>query len=95
MSKITAKGEDLNITVEEKDGNITVFFNGLEDEFLLSSLNEMVDNQPPMGGTYYPEPGTMMAYYNVLKHGDFFSWIDTVNVEGDIGELPFEPGIIY
>ena len=95
MSKIIAKGEEMSITVEEKDGNITVFFNGAEDEFLLSSLNEMVDNQPPMGGTYYPEPGTMMAYYNVLKHGDFFSWIDTVNVEGDIGELPWEPGIIY
>lgn len=95
MNKIIAKGENMNITIEEHNGKITVFFNGAEDADLLSSLNEMVENQPPMGGTYYPEPGTMMAYYNVLKYGDFFSWIDTVNVEGDIGELPWEPGVIY
>lgn len=95
MSKITAKGEDLILTIEEKDGNITVLFNGMEDDKLLENLNELAESSPPMGGTFYPEPGTMLSYYNVLKNGFFVDWLTSVQVDGDIGEIPCEDGCIY
>lgn len=90
MSKIIAESKGSTITVEEKDGNITVLFNGDEDDMMLSILNEIGENAPPMGGTFYPEPGTMLFYYNALKHMP-----GTVTVEGDIGEIPHEDGFIY
>lgn len=95
MSKITAEGKDLTITIEEKDGNITVLFNGTEDELLLEDLNDIAANSPPMGGTFYPEPGTMLSYYNALKNGFFSDWLTSVQVDGDIGEMPCEDGCIY
>ncbi len=95
MSKITAKGEDLTLTIEELDGSITVLFNGVEDDLLLENLNEIAANSPPMGGTFYPEPGTMLSYYNALKNGFFFDWLTDVTVDGDIGEIPCEPDCIY
>lgn len=95
MSKITASGEELTITVEEKDGNITVLFNGAEDDLLLANLNEIAANSPPMGGTFYPEPGTMLSYYNALTGGFFSDWLTSVTVDGDIGEIPCEDDCIY
>jgi len=95
MSKITAKGEDLTITIEEKDGSITVLFNGEEDTALRENLNEIAANSPPMGGTFYPEPGTMLSYYNALTGGFFSDWLTSVQVDGDIGEIPCEPDCIY
>lgn len=95
MSKITAKGEDLILTIEEKDGNIAVLFNGMEDDKLLDNLNELAASSPPMGGTFYPEPGSMLSYYNVLKNGFFADWLTSVQVEGDIGEIPCEEDCIY
>lgn len=95
MSKITAKGEDLTITVEEKDGNIKVLFNGAEDDLLLENLNEIAANSPPMGGTFYPEPGSMLSYYNALTSGFFSNWLTSVQVDGDIGEMPCEDDVIY
>lgn len=95
MSKITGKGEGITITVEEKGGSITVLFNGAEDASLLDSLNDIAVNSPPMGGTFYPEPGTMLSYYNALR-SDFFSNVLTdITVDGDIGEIPNEEGYIY
>lgn len=95
MSKITAKGEDLILTIEEKEGSITVLFNGMEDDKLLENLNEIAANSPPMGGTFYPEPGTMLSYYNALKSGFFADWLTDVTVDGNIGEIPCEPDCIY
>lgn len=90
MSKIISKSKESTITVEETGGNITVFFNGSEDDGLLAILNDTAENAPPMGGTFYPEPGTMLFYYNALKHMP-----GAVSVEGDIGEIPHEDGVIY
>lgn len=95
MSKIVATGDDLILTIEEVDGKITVLFNGEEDDGLRQNLDEIVAASPPMGGTFYPEPGTMLAYYHVLKNGYFAEWVEKLTVEGDIGEMPCEDGVIY
>jgi hypothetical protein len=47
-----------------------------------------------MGGTFYPEPGTMLSYYNALEKV-FFNDLEELNVTGDIGEIPSEDGVIY
>ena len=95
MSKIVATGDDLIITIEELDGKITVLFNGEEDDGLRQNLDEIVAASPPMGGTFYPEPGTMLGYYYILKNRYFFHWLTKLEVEGDIGEMPCEDGVIY
>lgn len=95
MSKIIAEDDDLIITVEENDGKITVLFNGEEDAALHENLKEIAAKSPPMGGTFYPEPDTMLWYYNALKNDYFFDWLTRVDVEGDIGEMPNEDGVIY
>ena len=94
MSKIIAELGELNVTVEEKDGDITVLFNGEVNEDMQFLLEVDAENAPPMGGTFYPEPGTMLFYYNALAHGGLFREF-TVSVEGDIGEIPHEDGLIY
>ena len=91
MSKIIAKRKDSTVTVEEKDGTITVLFDGVVDSYMQYLLDRDGENAPPMGGTFYPDHGTMLFYYNTLKHLS-----DTVSVEGDIGEIPHEEdGVIY
>lgn len=90
MSKITARGQDMIITVEEIDGEISVLFNGKKDSTMLEILELRCKYAPPMGGSFYPEPGTMLAYYSVFEA----SGMD-ISVDGDIGEIPCEDGCIY
>lgn len=94
MSKIIAKGDGITVTVEEHEGAIRILFDGEEDDFMLDKLNQDVIYAPPMGGTFYPEPGTMLAYYNALG-AVFFNELEEINVTGDIGEMPCEDGLIY
>lgn len=94
MSKITAKGDGMTVTIEEQAGAIHIMFDGEENEFMLSKLNDDVDYAPPMGGTFYPHPGSMLAYFNALNTV-FFNKLTSLEVEGDIGEIPNEPGCIY
>ena len=94
MSKIIAELGELNVTIEEKDGAITILFNGAVNDDMHFMLELEGENAPPMGGTFYPESGTMLFYYNALKNGWLFNKF-TVSVEGDIGEIPHEDGVIY
>lgn len=90
MSKITARVQDVIITVEDIDGEITVLFDGKKDPMQQEMLDLRVNYAPPMGGTFYPEPGTMLAYYSVFEA----SGMD-ISVDGDIGEIPSEDDVIY
>lgn len=94
MSKIVAKGDGMVVTIEENEGRIHILFDGEENDFMLDKLNDDVKYAPPMGGTFYPEAGTMLAYFNALENG-FFNELDEVFVTGDIGEIPYEEGVIY
>lgn len=94
MATIIAKGDGMTVTVEEHEGSIRIVFDGEENKFMLGKLNDDVEYSPPMGGTFYPQPGTMLAYYNALNTV-FFNKLTSLEVDGDIGEIPSEPGYIY
>lgn len=95
MSKIIAESDDMILTVLEDDGDIRVYVNGEESEDWQDLMDEIAAKSPPMGGTFYPEPGTMLAYYHVLKNSYFADWVTELKIEGDIGEIPYEDGVIY
>ena len=98
MAKIITKGkwgnDVMTVICSEEDGQITVTFNGQKDTFLKEILDSRMDVAPAMGGTYYPEEGTMLAYYNILNTV-FFSKVIEMQVVGDIGQIPYEDGIVF
>lgn len=98
MATITAKGllgnQQETVICKEQDNKIIISFNGTNDNVLKSMLDELLDIAPPMGGTYYPEKGTMQAYYHVLNTV-FFKKLTIIEVEGEIEPIPFEDDIIY
>ena len=98
MSKIIAKGkwgkEVMTVICSEEDGKIQITFNDQKDEILKEMLEKGLDVAPAMGGTYYPEEGTMLAYYNILNTV-FFNKLIEMQVVGDIGHIPYEDGVIY
>ncbi|MCI3027698.1 hypothetical protein LMF32_00920 [Desemzia sp. C1] len=91
MAKITAtgkrRGEYLHVVVE--DGKVMI--DGEESEVYDYVLKDEV---VPIGGTFYPEPGSMMNIHNNLQH-IFFDDAPKLKVEGDIGEIPYEEGFVY
>lgn len=98
MATIKASGivGDSQITIICKDekNNITVYIDGAKDKNIKNMLDMMTGIAPPMGGTYYPEAGTMQAYYNVLSTV-FFTKLNTIEVEGELEPIPFEEDVIY
>lgn len=94
MGKIIAKGDGMTVTVEEHEDSIIILFDGEENDFMIGKLNDDAEYAPPMGGTFYPKPGSMLAYFNALNTV-FFNKLTSLEVDGDIGEIPNEPGCIY
>lgn len=94
MAKIIARGDGMTVAVEENEGSIRILFDGEENDFMLGKLNDDAEYAPPMGGTFYPKPGSMLAYFNTLNTV-FFNKLTSLEVDGDIGEIPNEPGCIY
>lgn len=99
MATITAKGtmgdnKETIIVCKEEKNNIAVYIDGRQDRFIKNMLDSLLAIAPPMGGTYYPEAGTMQAYYHVLNTA-FFSKLNTIEVAGEIEPIPCEDGVIY
>lgn len=98
MNKVTARGKYFGskITVDAfiDGGTLVILVDDEENPEIEKEFNEMIENQPPMAGTYYPEKDSLLAAFNVLSNV-FFDELESINVEGDIGEIPFEEGQIY
>jgi hypothetical protein len=98
MARIVATGKYLSdrITVEvtQEDGILVITTDGKEVEELQKHFDECVSKQPAMGGTYYPEPDSMLSAYNVMNN-NFFDELEEITVDGDIGEIPYEENMIY
>lgn len=57
-------------------------------------LESLLENPRPIGGTYYPEKYEPLNVYYTLKDR-YFDELHTIEVEGDLGTIPFEEGTIY
>ena len=98
MTRIIATGKYLNseitVEVENDGGTLLLTMYGDEIPHLQEHFEECISKQPAMGGTYYPEPDSMLCAFNVLQN-TFFDSTPEITIEGDIGEIPHEDGIIY
>lgn len=98
MGKVIASGIYCGnrITVEAivEDGTLLILMDEKEVPELQKRFDELVKVQPAMGGTFFPDENSLLAAYNVLQH-TFFDTLEKISVEGDIGEIPYEEGVIY
>lgn len=93
MTKITAKGKT-------EFGNISIVVIGEKtvkeiecSELIKGKIKNAIHNADgTMANGYNPEPDTMLQAYAYLTNlfGD-----DHVHVDGDLDEIPWEPGVIY
>lgn len=97
MGKIIATGklygELRTLTVELREGKPEILETELRELFQ-HDLDIAIQNQQPIGGTYYPPPETLLAAYNVLNHF-FFTELQSLEVIGEIEEIPYTEGLIY
>lgn len=98
-NRTIAKGKCNGITREVfctlEDGELIIDVDGFDDHEAERRLADLIKDQPPMGGTYYPEPNTLFAAFNVLKNTFFDDDNVEIEIEGDIGTIPHEEGVIY
>lgn len=95
MATITAITDDSTLTITDDNGKIVVCENDNVDEGWKTMLDDMVENMPPVCGTFCPEPDTMLGYYLLFTETPFGDLFKVVRVDGDVGEMPFEEGVIY
>ncbi len=86
MSRITARNGNTTLCIEKKGRCIRFFLNGVENEGLKNLFGILPSE--PMGGTYHPKPGSMLACYNALTNSPLSKLYDSVEVEGNIGTIP-------
>lgn len=98
MGKVIASGIYCGnrITVEAvvEDGTLVILMDEKEVPDLQKRFDELIKVQPAMGGTYFPDEDSLLAAYNVLQQ-TFFDTLEKISVEGDIGEIPNEEGVVY
>lgn len=96
--KITAEGKRFGRTVfvevEEKDGDISIEFDGRQDGLEEEYFRDLLGRRHPVAGTYIPEAGSMLNVANVLRFY-YFDDPTPVDIEGDLPTMPYEEGIIY
>lgn len=99
MPKITAKGKYLGVERQvecfPEDGSIVIELDGEFDEAAQTDFNSLLKTAPAMGGTYYPPEDSMLAAFSVLQSTFFDDSSVELEVEGDIGSIPYEEGVIY
>lgn len=84
------KGSTLiEVSAELLDGEIVI-----EPEEYQQEYRDMATEQDPIGGTYYPDVNTLLCAYNVLEN-HFFDSLESIEVDGDLEEIPNEKDLVY
>lgn len=98
MGKVIASGiycgDRITVEAVVEDGTLLILVDENEVPDLQKRFDELIKVQPAMGGTFFPDENSLLAAYNVLQH-TFFDTLEEINVEGDIGEIPYEENTIY
>ena len=98
MAKIKANGKvggyECEVECSDSVEGLVIDFNGEEDEHLEQLFRYELNKCHAVGGTYHPPQESMINALNVLQYYFFDDKVQAV-VEGDIGEIPGEKGVIY
>lgn len=83
-------GTKVYVTIK---GNEEVEEINATDLYAEEEIRKMIKNgSGHMANAYFPEPNTMLQAYALLCN--LFGY-ESVEVDGDIGEIPYKPGVIY
>lgn len=72
----------------------TIVFEDGEFETENLWLDSLLETPQSIGGTYYPDKYEPLNVYFTLKDR-YFDKLTSIEVEGDLGTIPFEEGTIY
>lgn len=96
--KITAEGKRFGQTVlvevEEKDGDIDVLFDGMQDALEEEYFMELLERRFPVAGTFIPDVDSVLNVANVLENY-YFDAFTAVDIDGDVPTMPSEEGVVY
>lgn len=99
MAKIRASGEHAGAVVEiiciDVDNEPHFFFNRGKDPALEAVFRRILKERRLIAGTFTPEEESMLNVLNVIQYHFFDDNPSSVQVDGDIGEMPYEDGMIY
>ena len=98
MDKVIAKGIYCSntITVEAviEKGKLKIYVDEKEIPDIQNKIDDLVKSQVAIGGTFYPDDNSLLAAYNVLKY-TFFDSLLQIQVQGNIGKIPFKKNRVY
>ena len=94
IAKIIADGNTdfgrIKVVVEGQEKVESIEAN---DEYMKDILKKGIkDAKGKMANGYHPEADTMLQAYALCL---MFFIEDDISIEGDIGEIPYEPGVVY
>ena len=94
--KATGTFENNTLTVVcVQDGKDLIFlFDNHFDSVKEKRIKEEMKKRHPIAGSFSPEEHSMLNIKNVLEFY-FFDELISLEVEGDIGELPYEEDVVY
>jgi hypothetical protein len=102
MPKVTAtgiyQGNRISVEAFKKAGSILLLVDGFAHAEIQNDFQEKLLTAPAMGGTYHPDPNSLLAAYSVLESSFFDKGTPVeVKAEGDIGTIPTYNirGIVY
>lgn len=98
MDKVTATGtlfgQTIKVECEKRDGDLVLDFDGRENAFFEKIAREGLEDVRPVGGTYFPPANSLLNAYNYFQYY-FFDKLTSIEIEGEIEEVPYEEGVIY
>jgi hypothetical protein len=99
MSIIKAEGRfhgrKMSVICLKEDEELFFYFNKSIDKGIESVFRTILKKRHPIAGTFSPEEESMLNVLNVIQYHFFDDKPSSVEVEGDIGEIPLEEGKIY
>ena len=99
MISITAVGilfgKQTEIICMETDDEEQIFLIDRDkDKAVEKIIKDEMKKVHPIAGTFVPDEHSMLNIKNVLEF-HLFEKLISLDVHGDIGELPFEKGVVY
>lgn len=99
MTTIKAIGQYHEQTVEvmciDMGDGLQFLFNMGKDPALEAVFRRILKERHPVAGTFSPEEESMLNVLNVIQYHFFDDAPSSVQVDGDIEEMPYEDGMIY